>query len=87
MKKTLYIISKEQDPDFNELLFSPQSSDHSVSAILIQKGTELTHHWPFPCCALSTDVSQNADKEKTYSKIQYFDMLQMIFDADTVISL
>ncbi|MDT7042894.1 hypothetical protein [Candidatus Nitronereus thalassa] len=87
MKKILYIISKEQDPDFNELLSSPQSSDYSVSAIFVQEGTEFTHSWPFPCFVLGDHNAQNTNKEKTYSKIQYFDMLQMIFDADMVISL
>jgi hypothetical protein len=87
LKKTLYIISKEQDPDFEELIASPSSSEYSVSAIFIQKGADFSHHWPFPCFALNNDISPSTDREKTYSKIQYSDILQMIFDADTVISL
>lgn len=87
MKKTLYIISKKQDHDFEELLSSAQSSEHSVSAIFIQKGTDFQGLLPFPCFVLHDDISPNNNIEKACSSIQYSDMLQMIFDADTVISL
>lgn len=86
MKKTLYIISKPQDEDMNTILSSPVSADHSISAIVIQQETGFIPTVPFPLFFLKNDMSSN-DMTDSYSKIPYSDMLQMIFEADTVISI
>lgn len=86
MKKTLYIISKLPDEDMKALLSSLKIADHSISAILIQQGTGFFSIMPFPFFVLENDIS-TSEIPDSYSKIQYSDMLQMIFDADTVISI
>ena len=86
MKKTLYIISKPPDEDMKALLSSPKIADHSISAILIQQGTSFFSNFPFPFFVLEKDIS-TSEIPDSYTKIQYSDMLQMIFDADTVISI
>lgn len=86
MKKTLYIISKPQDEDMNTLLSSPVSADHSISAIVIQQETGFIPAVHFPLFFLKNDMTLN-DMTDSYSKIQYSDMLRMIFEADTVISI
>lgn len=86
MKKTLYIISKPQDEDMNTLLSSPVSADHSISAIVIQQETGFIPAVHFPLFFLKNDMPLN-DMTDSYSKIQYSDMLRMIFEADTVISI
>lgn len=86
MKKTLYLISKPQDEDMNTLLSFPVSANHSISAIVIQQETGFIPTVPFPLFFLNTDMTSN-DMTEPYSKIQYSDMLRMIFEADTVISI
>lgn len=86
MKKILYIISKELDQDLSQLISSSASSRYSISAIFIQKGVVLKTAWPFPCFLLQDD-SQINDQSALCPKIQYSDMLRMIFEVDTVISL
>lgn len=86
MKKTLYIISKAQDDDMNAILSSPVPAEHSVSAILIQQGIDFAPTASIPCFVLENNMIPNQMAE-SYSKIQYSDMLQMIFESDTVISI
>ncbi len=86
MKKTLYLISKPQDEDMNTLLSSSVSVDHSISAIVIQRGTGFVPIFPFPLFVLENDIASH-EMTDSYSKIQYSDMLRMIFEADTVISI
>ena len=86
MKNILYIISKPPDPDLEQLLSSPRSSEQSISAILIQKGIGFKPPDSISCFALENDLPANNGSE-AYSKIQYSDMLNMIFEADTVISI
>ena len=86
MKKILYIISKQVDQDLECLIPSSISSKHSISAILIQEGTTLKPSWTFPYFVLEDHI-QIKDEASLCSKIQYSDMVRMIFEADTVISL
>jgi len=86
MKKTLYIISKPPDEDMKSLLSSPLPPDHSISAILIQQGTGFKEAVLFPIFVLQNDIPSNETTD-SYSKIKYSDMLNMVFDADTVISI
>lgn len=86
MKKILYIISKPLDDDLQQALTLPPSADYSTSSILIQKGVESLLKFPFPCFVLENDIGKN-DLPGSYSKIQYSDMLRMILESDTVISL
>lgn len=86
MKKTLYIISKPPDEDMKSLLSSPLPPDHSISAILIQQGKGFKTAVSFPLFVLENNIPSNG-RADSYSKIQYSDMLHMIFDADTVISI
>lgn len=87
MKKILYLISKQPDKDIAEILSTPIPSEHSVSAILLQQGIRTDLHVPFSCFVLENDISTDDDLVPSYSKIQYSDMVQMIFDADSVISI
>ncbi len=84
MKNILYIISKQPENGLEHLLSLPVSPETTVSAILIQQGISAQLHVPFSCFALENDVP---DQNMTYSKIQYSDMLEMILNADTVISI
>lgn len=86
MKKTLYIISKPPDVEMKELLSFPVPADHLISAILIQQGIGFNSTESIPLFALENDIFSNQLKD-SYSKIQYSDMLRMIFEADTVISI
>lgn len=86
MKNILYIISKPPDPDLDHLLSSSHSSEQSVSAVLIQKGMTYTPSGAISCFALEDDLPANNGTDAC-SKIQYSDMLRMIFEADTVISI
>lgn len=86
MKNILYLISKQPDNDFEQLLSFPITPDTAVSAILIQQGIGAHFHVPFSCFALENDVPDQ-DMTVSYSKIQYSDMLEMILNADTVISI
>jgi hypothetical protein len=86
MKKILYLISKQPDKDIADILSTPIPSEHSVSAILLQQGTRTDLHVPFSCFVLENDISTD-DLDPSYSKIKYSDMVQMIFDADSVISI
>jgi len=86
MKKILYIISKQLDQDLDQLISSIKSPAYSVSVLLIQKGIVLKHTWDFPCFVLEDDLKTN-DDSVLCSKIQYSDMVRMVFEADTVISL
>ena len=86
MKKILYIISKQLDKDLNQLISSSTPTQFSISVILIQKGIKQNYTWSFPCFALEDDI-QIKDRPTSYSKIQYSDMVRMVFEADTVISL
>lgn len=86
MKKILYLISKQPDKDIADILSSPIPSEHSVSAILLQQGIRTDLHVPFSCFVLENDISTD-DSDPSYSKIQYSDMVQMIFDSDSVISI
>ena len=84
MKNILYLISKQPDNDLDQLLSFQISPETNVSAILIQQGTSAQLHVPFSCFALENDVP---DQDMIHSKIQYSDMLEMILNADTVISI
>ncbi len=86
MKKILYLISKQPDNDLEKILLSPVPSENSVSAIFIHRGIRSQLHLPFSCFVLENDISVD-DLVNSYSKIQYSDMLRMIFEADSVISI
>jgi len=86
MKKILYIISKPPEADLENLLSSPISPTQSVSAILIQKGITFTPPPSISSFVLTDDVPSD-NGTVPYSKIQYSDMLRMIMEADTVISI
>ena len=86
MKKILYIISKPPDLDFEQLLTSTKSSEKSVSAVLIQKGIGYKPSGSISCFVLEDDLGTDNGSDAC-SKIQYSDMLRMIFDSDTVISI
>ena len=86
MKKILYIISKQLDQDFNQFISSSVSPEYSISVILIQNGVRLNPTWAFPSFVLKDDIQLN-EQSALYSKIQYSDMVHMIFEADTIISL
>jgi len=86
MKKILYIISRQLDQDLDQLISTPISSGYSISVILIQKGVTLNPIWNFPYFVLEDDIKTN-NQSSICSKIQYPDMVHMIFEADTVISL
>ena len=86
MKKILYIISKKVDQDIDQLIPSSIPIEYSVSAILIQGGINQKPIWAFPFFAIEDDISTN-QQYTLCSKIQYSDMLYMIFESDTVISL
>ena len=86
MKKILYIISKHVDQDLECLISSSVSPKHSISAILIQEGVTLRPSWTFPYFVLE-DNKQIKNEADLCSKIQYSDMVRMVFEADTVISL
>ena len=86
MKKILYLISKQPDHEFEEILSSPVPPEHSISAIFLQQGIGSQLNVPFSCFVLEDDIAKNG-LDNSYSKIQYSDMLQMIFEADSVISI
>ena len=86
MKKILYIISKQLDQDLNQLISSSTSQEYSTSVIFIQKGITVKTTWSFPCFVLEDDV-WISNQATLYPKIQYSDMVRMLFEVDTVISL
>ena len=59
MKKTLYIISKPLDDDMKAILSSPLPPAHSISAILIQKGTLVVPSTHIPIFALENDIQKD----------------------------
>lgn len=60
-------------------------SMYSVSGILLQVDQRSDKKFPFPCCVLD---SENHDGRMSiaYPRIHYADVLQKIFEADSVIS-
>ena len=59
-------------------------SQHSASGIFTQGKSLADHRFPFPCYVL--DPGDHAESKDKSSSIHYHDMLQMIFDSDTILS-
>ena len=66
-----------------ELVGASDFSGCSVHGVLLQESRGSEETFPFPCYTL---VSGDKKESSSYPSIRYPDMLNMIFEADTVIS-
>lgn len=58
---------------------------HSVSGVLLQVDQRSDKKFPFPCCVLDSE-NDDGRMSTAHPRIQYSDVLQKIFEADSVIS-
>lgn len=86
MRKILYLLT-DPDPAQTDLLAIKQSSSSDVSVILLQDGVKVKLPGTFQqVYALSDDVRvQNVPV--SYPLVSYADLLRMILESDTVVSL
>ena len=85
MRKLLYIVSKASSLS-SGLIPSKSSPDREVSVLLIQDGVSLTEVPGTRVFALGEDaVSRRITP--AYPMVSYQDMLKLLFEADTVVSL
>lgn len=86
MRKVLYLLSRPLGEIPKSLLTPSASSDEEVSVILIEDGVGLDQAPGQLVYALAEDVASRKNESKL-SMVSYRDMLRMIFEADTVISV
>ena len=67
----------------DELVAASDFSGCSAHGVLLQDSRGAEKTFPFPCYTL---VPGEKEPSSSYSSIHYPDMLNMIFEADTVIS-
>jgi sulfur transfer complex TusBCD TusB component (DsrH family) len=85
MQKLLYIVSKAGSLSCG-LIPSESSPDREVSVLLIQDGVSLTQVPGTRVFALSEDAASRR-VTPIYPTVSYQEMLRLLFEADTVVSL
>lgn len=86
MRKVLYLVSKVPGEISKSLLPPGASSGEEVSVILIEDGVSWDQAPGHHVFALAEDVAIRRVSSKIPT-LSYRDMLRLIFEADTVISL
>jgi sulfur transfer complex TusBCD TusB component (DsrH family) len=86
MRKVLYLLSQPQADIPKSLLSTISSPGEEVSVILIEDGVKLGQVLAQKVFALTEDVASRNIKTK-FPTVSYRDMLRMIFESDTVITV
>jgi sulfur transfer complex TusBCD TusB component (DsrH family) len=86
MRKVLYLLSQPLTDIPKELLSTSSSPGEEVSVILIEDGVKLDQVPAQKVFSLTEDVATKNIKTK-FPTVSYRDMLRMIFESDTVITV
>ncbi|MEW6543932.1 MAG: hypothetical protein AB1411_10020 [Nitrospirota bacterium] len=85
MRKVLYLLNRETER-FSAELLAKERPDCTVSVVLLQDAVRLSHVPASRVFALSEDVASRK-VASPFPSISYSDLVEMIFDADTVVAL
>ena len=83
MKKTLYIVSTPPAGDGISLLPSSPSSVDGATVVLVQEGVRL-QKLSFPRAFVLGEDAKSRQATSPFPSISYRELLEMIFEADTV---
>ncbi len=86
MRKILYLLSQPPGDIPKSLLSNSASPAEEVSVILIEDGVKLDQVPAQKVFVLTEDAASRNVTTK-FSTVSYQDMLRMIFEADTVITI
>lgn len=84
MRNVLVLLSTTTS-DVQDYIEQYDGSTYSVSGVLLQVDQRSDKNFPFPCCVLDSE-NHDGRMSLSYPRIQYSDVLQKIFEADSVIS-
>jgi len=86
VKIILYIISRKPSSDWPFPEF-PESTDTTINVIFIQEAVNLRLSLATGNHFTLKDDMASKDQSSSFPSIEYHDMLRMIFEANTVISI
>jgi len=86
VKNILYIISRKPSSDWPFPEF-PENTDTTINVIFIQEAVNLRLSLTTGNYFTLKEDMASKDQSSSFPSIEYHDMLRMIFEANTVISI
>jgi hypothetical protein len=86
LKNILYIISRKPSPDWPFPEF-PENTDTTINVIFIQEAVNLQSSLTYGKHFTLKEDMPSKNNSSSFPSIGYHDMLRMIFEANTVISI